>query len=70
MEPSYVIVSILAPADGEVIYVFARVDIIWQFVFCLSSEGQLMPVTAFNSRETFLVFEATSESKCCLALCW
>lgn len=48
MEPSYVIVSIPAPTDGEVIDAFARVDIIWQFVFYLSSEGQLMPITAFN----------------------
>lgn len=39
MEPSYVIVSI-APAVGEVIDAFARVDLIWQFVFCLSSEGK------------------------------
>lgn len=52
MEPSYVIISI-APAVGEIIDAFARVDIIWQFVFCLSSEGQLMSVTVFNSRETF-----------------
>lgn len=53
MEPGCVIVSIPAPDDGKVIDAFARVDIIWLFVFCLSSKGQLMPVTVFNSRETF-----------------
>lgn len=52
MEPSYVIVLILVPADGEAIDAFARVDIIWQLAFCLSSEGQLMPVTVLNLRET------------------
>ena len=52
MEPSYVIASVPAPADGAVIGASARVGRIWQFVFCLSSEGQFMPVTVFNSRET------------------
>lgn len=57
MEPSYVIVSIPAPADGKVIDAFARVGIIWQSAFCLSSEGRLMPFTVFNSRETFWCFK-------------
>ena len=52
MELGYVIVSVSAPADGEVIDAFARGDIIRQLVFCLSSEGQLMPSAAFHSRET------------------
>lgn len=55
MEPSYVRVSIPAAADGEVIDAFASVDVIWQFAFCLPSEGQLMPVPALNSKETFCV---------------
>lgn len=55
MEPIYVQVSIPAHADGEVIAAFASVDVIWQFAFCLPSEGQLMPITALNSKGTFCV---------------
>lgn len=52
MEPSYVIVSI--PADGGVIDAFTGVDAIWQFVFCLSSEGQLVPIIVFKYQKVSL----------------
>lgn len=50
MEPSYVIVSVPVPEARDA---FARADAIWQFAFCLSAEGQLMPAAVFSSRGTF-----------------
>lgn len=34
------------------------------------SGGWGVHVTEFNPRETILIFETTSEAKCCLAVCW
>lgn len=48
--PVYVLVSIPVP---EARVAFARADAIWQFAFCLSAEGQLMPAAVFSSRGTF-----------------
>jgi len=49
VELSYVIVSIPVPEARDA---FARADAIWQFAFCLSAEGQLMPAAVFSSRGT------------------
>lgn len=53
MEPSYVTASVPTSAEGEVRAAFAKVDMIWQFVFGLPPEGRLMVIAAFNLRETF-----------------
>lgn len=65
--PGCVTASVPTPVDGGAIDAFARAYPIGQFGF--SSGGWGIRVTEFNPRETILILEMTSESKCCLALC-
>lgn len=66
--PECVTASVPAPVDGGAVDAFARAHPIGQFG--ITSGGWGIRVTEFNPRETILISETTSESKCCLAVCW